>query len=104
MAVASFPRPAGLALSPFDYGPHSTAVGTVRRDSITGPLQRARVVLHDQLAYRPVREMWSDAVTGQWQFHTLRAGTYYAITFDPMRLKNGDIVTDIVVPAPPSTP
>ena len=86
----------------YNGGPHSTPVGTVRRDTVEGPLQRALVVLHDQPTRRPVREMWSDATTGQWQFHGLRAGTFYAATFDPLGLKNGDIVTDIVVPAPPA--
>lgn len=83
-------------------GVHSTAVGTIRRDTVVGPFQRARVVLHDQAAHIAMREVWSDAATGQWQFHNLRAGTYYATTIDPLGLKNGDIVTDIVVPAPPA--
>lgn len=82
-------------------GPHSTPVGSVRRDSEDGPFQRACVVLHDQASHMPMREMWSDATTGQWQFHNLRSGTYYATTIDPLGLKNGDIVTGIVVPAPP---
>ena len=81
-------------------GPHMTGIGTTRRDTEDGPFQRAKVVLHDQASHRAVREVWSDAVTGQWQFHNLRAGTYYAITIDPLGLKNGDIVTHIVVPTP----
>lgn len=91
-----------IAPSVYDGGPYSTAVGTIRRDTTDGPFQRALVVLHDQPSHRVVRTMWSDAATGQWQFHNLRAGTYYAITIDPLGLKNGDIVTDIVVPAPPA--
>lgn len=83
-----------------DSGPHSTGIGTTRRDTDDGPFQRARVVLHDQPTHRPVREMFSDAVTGQWQFHYLRPGIYYAIAIDPLGLKNGDIVTHIVVPTP----
>jgi hypothetical protein len=81
-------------------GPHSTPVGTTRRDTVDGPFQHARVVLHDQFSHQPLRGVWSSAVTGQWQFNNLRAGTYYAITIDPLGLKNGDIVTDIVVPTP----
>lgn len=102
MAVITARFPASQQVALYDGGPHSTPVGTVRRDTEEGPFQRALVVLHDQPTRRPVREMWSDAATGQWQFHNLRAGTYYAITVDPLGLKNGDIVTSIVVPAPPA--
>lgn len=93
--------PAGYIVL-LDSGPYSTAIGTTRRDTVDGPFQRARVVLHDQLTHRPMRETWSSAATGEWQFHNLRAGTFYAVTVDPLGLKNGDIVTDIVLPAPPA--
>jgi hypothetical protein len=81
-------------------GPYSTAIGTTRRDSDTGPFQRAKVVLHVQASHRPARELWSDTETGEYQFQYIAAGTYYAITIDPLGLKNGDIITDIVVPTP----
>jgi len=81
-------------------GPHSLPVGTTRRDSAEGPFQRARVVLHEQTSCRPARETWSDAQTGEYQFHGVAPGVYYVVTVDPLRLKNGDVATDIGVPAP----
>lgn len=100
MAVLVAPNPARTAFAPLDYGVHSTAVGTTRRDTDTGPFQRANVVLFDQARMLAIREMWSDAATGQWQFHNLRAGKFFVISPDPLGLKNGEIVTDIVVPTP----
>lgn len=100
MAVLVTPNPARTAFVPFDYGVHSTAIGTTRRDTDTGPFQRANVVLFDQSRMLAIREMWSDSTTGQWQFHNLRPGKFFVVSPDPLGLKNGEIVTDIVVPAP----
>jgi hypothetical protein len=100
MAVILAPNPANLAFVPTDYGVHSTAVGTTRRNTVDGPFQRANVVLFDQSRMLAIREMWSDETTGQWQFHNLRAGVFFVVSPDPLGLKNGEIVTDIVVPTP----
>jgi hypothetical protein len=45
------------------------------------PVSR-RVRLHDQRTGDPVREVWSDPVTGAYAFNWIRAGLYYVTFFD----------------------
>ena len=45
------------------------------------PVSR-RVRLHDRLTARCVREVWSDAATGEYVFDAIKPGLYYAVAFD----------------------
>lgn len=91
----------GLGLiNPAFGGSHSTPVGTTKRTGTPDAPTRVRVALFDQPSGRMLREMWSDETTGAYQFHQLRAGTYFVVTFDHTGAYNGETTTDIVVPAP----
>lgn len=81
-------------------GPHSTPVGYCTLLTEDGTPARRRVRLHDQFTGAPIREIWSNPVTGAWQFTAIRAGLYYALVLDHTGDYNGEIVTDIVVPTP----
>jgi hypothetical protein len=81
-------------------GTLSTPAGsTANIGSPNSPVRR-RVRLHDQPTGRLLRETWSAAGTGVFQFHYLRAGTFYVAAFDHTGQNNGVVTTDIVVPAP----
>lgn len=81
-------------------GPWSTPVGTTKNTGSPNAPVRRRVRLHDHPSGRLVREMWSDPVTGAYQFTGLRAGTYYVTAFDHTGEYNGEIMTDVVLPTP----
>ena len=81
-------------------GPFSTPVGTTKRTGSPDAPTRVKVILFDQLRGNAVRSLWSAAETGVWQVHGLTAGTYFAMAFDHTGAYNGEVVTDIVVPAP----
>ena len=84
-------------------GPYSTPVGTTKNIATPTDLPvRRRVRLHDQATGLLLREVWSDAVTGQYQFHGLPAGTYYVTAFDHTGQYNGEVVTGITLPTPPA--
>jgi hypothetical protein len=83
-----------------DSGVHSTPQGSTANTGTPNTPVRRRVRLHDQPSGRLVREMWSDPVTGAYQFTGLRAGTYYVTAFDHTGQYNGEIATDVAVPAP----
>jgi uncharacterized surface anchored protein len=83
-----------------DGGSHSTPLAQTTLLTETGTPVRRRVRLHDQTTGRVVREMWSDPVTGDYQFVGLRAGTYYITAFDHTGAYNGEVITDVVLPAP----
>jgi hypothetical protein len=59
-----------------------------------------RVRLHDQQSGRPLREVWSDPLTGAYTFGNLREGVYCVIAFDHTGQYSGETETDIVVPTP----
>ena len=85
----------------FHGGPYSTAPGTTKRTGVpTNTPTRARVVLHDQQTFTPIREVWSDPQTGAYQFKNLRAGTFYVVSFDHTGQYNGEVVTGVTVPEP----
>jgi hypothetical protein len=75
--------------------------GTVKVEAgaVDTPVYR-RVRLHDQPTGRLLREVWSAAGTGAWTFEGIRAGVFFVMTRDHTGVYNGEIVTDIVVPAP----
>lgn len=82
-------------------GPYSTPVGTTK--NIVNPTDlpvRRRVRLHDQATGLLLREVWSDATTGQYQFHGLRAGAYFVIAFDHTGQYGAQVEADIVLPVP----
>ena len=83
-------------------GPYSTPVGTTKNTGTPDVPVRRRAHLHDQPTGRLMRVMWSDQVTGEHQFHGLREGVYFVAAFDHTGVYNGEIATDIVVPAPPT--
>ncbi|MCB4362690.1 hypothetical protein KIH07_03030 [Hydrogenophaga taeniospiralis] len=74
--------------------------GTTKNFGTPNTPVRRRVRLHDQPTGRLLRETWSDAVTGAYQFTALRAGTFYVAGFDHTGLYGGVIETDIVLPTP----
>lgn len=61
---------------------------------------RRRVRLHEQRTGRVVREVWSNAATGEYAFTKLRAGTYYVTAFDHTGAYSGVIETDLVPEVP----
>lgn len=81
-------------------GPYSAPVGSTKNTGTPNTPVRRRVRLHDQPTGSLVREMWSDAATGAYQFTGLRAGTFYVTAFDHTGLYNGEIMTDVVLPTP----
>lgn len=81
-------------------GHYSTAAGTTKKTGTPNVLVRRRVRLHDQPTGRLLREVWSDAATGAYQFTSLPAGTYYVTAFDHTGEYNGEIMTDVVLPTP----
>lgn len=81
-------------------GPYSTPLGTTKNTGTPNVAVRRRVRIFDQINGRLQREMWSDAATGQYQFHGLRASVYTVIALDHTGLYNGEIMTDVVLPAP----
>lgn len=82
-------------------GPYSTPAGTTKNTGTPSntPVRR-RVRLHDQPSGRALREVWSDAATGAYTFANIRAGLFFVMTLDHTGVYNGEITTDIVVPAP----
>ena len=99
--MPAFARPrAALYTKLQDFGPYSTDIGTTTLLTAEGAPVRRRVRLHDQATGLAIRETWSDAITGQWQFQNIRAGTYYAVAFDHTGAYSGVVETDIVVPTP----
>ena len=83
----------------YDAGPYSTPAGTTKNTGTPNTPVRRRVRLHDQPTGVLVREMWSDEVTGAYQFTGIRAGTFYVVGFDHTGTYNGVIETDVVLPA-----
>lgn len=80
-------------------GPERLTGTTSKVGSPNVPVRRS-VRLHDQASGFALRQTWSDAVTGAYEFVGIRAGTYYVASFDHTRFHNGEITTDIVVPVP----
>ena len=81
-------------------GPYSTPIGSTANVGVPNAPVRRRVRLHDQATGGLLREMWSDATTGAYQFTGLPAGTYYVTAFDHTGEYNGEIMTDVVLPTP----
>lgn len=84
----------------YGYGEHQAPPGTTSNTGTPNTPVRRRVRLHDQRDGRLVREMWSDATNGGYQFRDLPAGTYYVTAFDHTGQYGGVVETDIVVPTP----
>ena len=95
-------RPRGRAHASIENGPHSTPVGTTSKIGVpTNTPGSFRVHIHDQFTGRLQRVAWSTpSTTGQYQFHGLRASTYYVAAFDHTNTYGGVIETDIVLPVP----
>lgn len=100
MAIAAVPAPAGIYVALRFHGSHDTAVGSTKNTGAPNAPVRRRVRLHDQPTGLLVREMWSAAETGVYQFTGLAAGTYYVTAFDHTGEYNGEIMTDVVLPTP----
>ncbi|OGB19436.1 MAG: hypothetical protein A2W72_24275 [Burkholderiales bacterium RIFCSPLOWO2_12_67_14] len=85
-----------------ENGAYSTPVGSTSKiGTPSNTLGSYRVHIHDQFTGRLQRVGWSTpATTGQWQFHGLRASTYYVAAFDHTGQYGGVIETDIVLPTP----
>ena len=56
-----------------------------------------RVRLHDQRTGDPVRETWSDDVTGVYVFDGIQNGVYYVVGFDHTNTYNA-VITDKLIP------
>lgn len=97
--MATVARSRGRAHASQENGPYSTAVGTTKNTGTPDAPVRRRVRIFDQLNGRLQREMWSDAATGQYQFHGLRGSVYMVTAYDHTGLYNGEIMTDVVLPA-----
>lgn len=94
-------RRQGRAHASAENGPYTTPVGTTKNvGTPTATPVRRRVRIYDQVNGRLQREAWSDATTGQYQFAGLRASTYMVVAFDHTGQYNGEIMTDVVLPAP----
>lgn len=96
-------RTRGRAHASIENGPYSTPLpaSTKKIGTPSDTPGSYRVHLHDQFTGRLQRVAWSTpATTGRWQFHGLRASTYYAVGFDHTDQYNGETVTDIVLPVP----
>lgn len=102
MATGFVTPPAKVSANEFTHGAFNTPAGTTKNTGTPNAPVRRRVRLHDQATGNLVREMWSDAATGAYQFHHLPAGTYFVCAFDHTRLYGGVIETDVVIPAPPT--
>lgn len=83
-----------------ENGPYSTPLGTTKNTGTPDVPVRCRVRIFDQINGRLQREVWSDAATGQYQFHGLRASVYMVTAYDHTGLYNGEIMTDVVLPTP----
>lgn len=84
-------------------GPYSTPAGTTKNIGSPADLPVRRLVrLHDQPTGRLLRDLWSDPVTGAYQFDYLRAGRFFVIAFDHTGQYNGEVVTGISLPTPPA--
>ncbi|MDP2262689.1 MAG: LamG-like jellyroll fold domain-containing protein [Hydrogenophaga sp.] len=97
---ASYSAPAGALSAPIwadaeDGGDHRV-IGTTKNTGTPDTPVRRRVRLHDQKSGRLVRETWSHAVTGEYAFPNLRAGTFYATAFDHTGQYGGVIETDVL--------
>jgi hypothetical protein len=53
-----------------------------------------------EVPYEPVREVWSDAVTGAYSFEKIAAGTYFVISFDHTGVFGAVAESDVVRPEP----
>lgn len=81
-------------------GAYSTEVGTIKKEGTPTRPGSYRVMLHEQGSGRPVRRLWSDPVTGQYQFAGLAPGKYFVVAFDHTGEYSGVVETDLVVPKP----
>jgi nicotinamide riboside kinase len=84
----------------YSSGPHDTPLGTTKVTGSPATPVRRFVRLHNQETGKLIREQWSNAVTGQYQFRHLAAGRYYVVAFDHTGAYNGEIATDVVLPTP----
>lgn len=57
---------------------------------------RRRVRVHRQDSGRPLREVWSDRITGAYEFKELPLATLFVLAFDHTGEFGGVIETDIV--------
>jgi len=81
-------------------GPFATPNGTTKVTGSPAVPVRRKVRLYSQHNGRLVQEMWSDPTSGQYGFKALRAGAYFVVAFDHTQQYNGEIMTDVVLPAP----
>ena len=88
----------GLQFDAIDGGAYRVA-GDVGIDGTTVTLVKRRVRLFTRLSGRLVREAWSDAVTGAFEFRNLRNQEYLLVTDDYTRYYNA-VAADAVVPVP----
>jgi hypothetical protein len=87
------------------FGGSQRLYGTVRNTGTPNTPVRRRVRLHDQLTGYVVREVWSHAETGAYEFAGVKAGTYYITSFDHTGQYNGEIATDLLAePMPGAAP
>jgi hypothetical protein len=81
-------------------GTLSTPAGSTANIGSPSTPVRRRVRLHDQPTGRLLRETWSAAGTGVFQFHHLRAGTFYVAAFDHTGQYGSVIESGVVLPSP----
>ena len=101
MAAISALFPAAQKVELYHGGLYSTPVGTTKNIASPSDLPVRRLVrFHEQLSGRLLRELWSDPVTGAYQFNNLRAGTYFALFLDHTGQYGAQVEADIVLPIP----
>lgn len=79
---------------PADNGAYRIT-GTTKNTGTPELPVRRRVRLHDQPTGRPLREVWSDAITGAYSFDWIRQGAFYITAFDHTGSYGGVIETDV---------
>lgn len=94
--MPNFISPTSMRVDLVDGGFNHIA-GTTKNEAgaVDTPVRR-RVRMHDQLTGRAVREVWSDATTGAYNFDRIRSGRFYVIGFDHTDQYNGEVQTDVV--------
>ena len=110
-AGADLPTTSRFTLAPLTqlfvdivYGGRHRIIGTVaEKGNPTNTPLRRRVLLMDERAQLIIREVWSNATTGVYEFRGIRAGIIYTvITFDNAKNYRAVIADNITPEAIPS--
>lgn len=84
----------GTVKSLWNFGDYRIT-GTTKNTGTPEEPVRRRVRLHDQATGAVLREVWSDATTGAYDFDRIRMGVFYVTAFDHTGQFSGVIETDV---------